>query len=115
MSGTEGQQIKVLATVADAELHVAFARTFETRGQLDSALAEYRKALRMHPGVASAVARGVRAIVDAQPDNLEARWLMGDALAAQGSLRQAMQAYLAVLNSRRSDISPAGDSDNTEE
>lgn len=84
----------------DADLHIAFARSFEARGHLEFALSEYRKALRLDDSTAPAILEAAQAMLDRHPENLEARWLVGDALAIQGQFRQAVQQYTKVLRSR---------------
>ena len=110
-SGPMGTDIS-LEQRANARLHLSFGRAFETRGQVELALAEYAAALRSDPTSARAVVQAVGTIVEADPTNLKALWLMGDALVLQGQFRKAVARYLAVLQ-RGQKVPAADDSSNT--
>ena len=103
--GTDGPAI--LGT-EDASLLVTFGRAYEARGWGDSALSDYRMALRLNPLVADQVAGSILAAAEADSADPNARWLAGDALASQGRYREAMRQYLAVLENTRPPEGPLG-------
>lgn len=93
-----------------AALHISFARSFEARGEIDLALAEYRTALQLDASAAATIGEAALAMANSDPANLKARWLAGDALAIDGQFRRALEQYLIVMGSGGGSAAPVGQS-----
>ncbi len=81
----------------DASMHLVSGRSLLSRHCYDLAAAEFRKALKADPGVASEVRIAALGMAEESPGDLRLRWLAGDALAVEGQLRLAMEQYLKAL------------------
>ncbi|HEX9016169.1 MAG TPA: tetratricopeptide repeat protein [Chloroflexota bacterium] len=80
-----------------ARQRIAAAASFADQGMLDMALSTYREALKVDPSFAPEIVEALEALADANPQNAAARWLAGDAMAADGKYRRAVEQYLQVL------------------
>ncbi|HEX2987458.1 MAG TPA: tetratricopeptide repeat protein, partial [Chloroflexota bacterium] len=81
----------------DGKSHLATGLAMQAQHSYDLAAVEFRKALKLDPRLAPEVRIAAQSMVEESPGDPRLRWLAGDALAAEGQLRSAMDQYLKVL------------------
>lgn len=98
--GLSTKTLAQLATAAGSQItedHINAGASYAEQGLLEEAVAEYRAVLKSDPTSAQNVIEALLALAEMWPDNVKVRWLTGDALAADGKFRRAMEQYLHVL------------------